>query len=336
MNSCSDYNEISVCFRNIYWSSLIIPSTILLHSIAWLFFAIPQISYCISKKKWMEPVQVRYYIMWIVIVAMAITEDTSNSTTIEFCHCNCNTFECLTRIAIYIFLFIIWSWFLYNPSSKFTHEYGYLDNVYTCSQAKDYLKELQKAKPEITFYAINYHMKTKSSPGSGGTRQVRYNTDSFQETHFYNHLIQESMQCVPNFSSDVVTRVKLTKSFEFIDDHLKAEHEAKFKAFYWNSKRDEKIDTREEVHFSGFHERILIVPDGKHKPIWMNKVCLWIATFFLMSLPFQLLFKWRTEKVQYCINKRIDSVNATTQIRKNHFKKPKTFCCFAVLNPIND
>ena len=336
MNNCSDYSETSLCSCNINWTVLVvIPSMILFALIILIFISIPHVC-CFSKQKWLKPVQMRYYIMWIIIIAMVITEHISDSNTIELCQCNGDTILCLTRFTVYVFLAIIWSWFLYNPSSKFTHEYGYLDNVYTCSQAKDYLKELQKAKPEITFYAINYHMKTKSSPGSGGTRQVRYNTDSFQETHFYNHLIQESMQCVPNFSSDVVTRVKLTKSFEFIDDHLKAEHEAKFKAFYWNSKRDEKIDTREEVHFSGFHERILIVPDGKHKPIWMNKVCLWIATFFLMSLPFQLLFKWRTEKVQYCINKRIDSVNATTQIRKNHFKKPKTFCCFAVLNPIND
>ena len=138
------------------------------------------------------------------------------------------------------------------------------------------------------------------------------------------------MPDIPHFSSNVVTRVKLTKCFDFIDDQLKAEHKAKFKAFYWNSKRDKNIDTREDVHLPGFHERILVVPDGKRNPFWMNIVCFWIATFFLMSLPYQLLFKWKTEKIQYCIKKSIDSVNATTQIcgevqfSKDYFKKSKT------------
>ena len=264
------------------------------------------------KQKWFQPVQMRYYAMWIIIIAMVYTEITSNSTTIQLCSCKGETSLCLTRIAVYIFLFIVWSWLIYNQKSKFKHEYGYLGNVYTCTQAMDYLKELQKAKPTIIFYAVNYHIWTESS-GDRGYKEVKYITDQLQETHFYNHHIKQSMFCFPKFPTNVVTRLRLSKSFEFINDQLKAEHEAKFKSFHWNSKRDEKIDTFQEVHFQGFLERILVVPDNIHKPIWMNKAFFWIATFFLMSLPYQLLFKWKTEKIQYGIKKRIDSVNATPQ-----------------------
>ena len=267
---------------------------------------------CFPKQKWFQPIQMRYYVMWIIIIAMVYTESTSNSTTIQLCSCKGETSLCLTRIAVYIFLFIVWSWLIYNQKSKFKHEYGYLGNAYTCTQAMDYLKELHKAKPIIIFYAVNYHIRRESS-GDRGYREVKYITDQLQETQFYNHQIQQSMFCFPNFPTNVVTRLRLKKSFEFIDDQLKAEHEAKFKSFHWNSKRDEKIDTFQEVHFQGFLERILVVPDNVRKPIWMNKACFWIATFFLMSLPYQLLFKWKTEKIQYGIKKRIDSVNATPQ-----------------------
>ena len=329
MNKCSGYDETKVCFWNMDWALVMSLSIFMLQYIVWIFFLIPHIpSMCCSKLKWLKPVQMRYYVKWIIIIAMMITELISDSTTIELCHCNGNTFLCLTRITVYVFLFFMWSWFIYNPSLKFKHEYAYLANVYTCSQAKDYLQELQKAKPVITFYAINYHLRTEHD-SNGGTMEQRYNTDQFQETHFYNHYIQ-SMPDIPHFSSNLVTRMKLTKCFDFIDDQLKAEHKAKFQSFHMNSWRDEEIDTREEVHFPGFTERILVVPDNEGKPIWMNKACFWIATFFLMSLPYQLLFKWKTEKIQYCINKRIDSVNATSQIcgevqfSKDYFKKSKT------------
>ena len=280
-------------------SLLILPNLIM-----WLFWCIPLLSHLWSneddKKWWSNPFLLRYLVLWIVIISVAIAE--SNYSTIQLCQCMC--VFCFIRIFVYFYIFFVWFWFLYNHESIYKVEYQYFKNVFTLSQAQDYLMKLHMTNPRITFTAQNFVMETVHT--HDGQYEQRKDTFRFEQTHLYNHKVSEEWK---NLSIDGTTRVKLTKGFVFDYDALKYDHYAKYHEFKQRSRvRNHHMDAKEEIHIPDFVERILVIPDGCDLLFWLNKTYFWMSTFFFLSLPYQWLFKWRTKNTKYHIEKSLVSL----------------------------
>ena len=284
---------------NCLFSLLVLPNMIL-----WLLVCIPMCVYIRNedkhKKWWWNLLHIRYFLMWIVIISMGISEFTWS--TVESCQCKC--YFCFMRISAYLFIFILWYWFLYNHESKYKVEYEYLENVYTLSQALEYLSKLNEAKPRISFIAQNYRIETIEN--DNGEYRERRNTVRYDETRLYNHKPLEALQTL---TIDCITRVRFTKGFVFDSEELKQEHYDKYSEFKTRSKNiNELMDAEEDIDIQDFCDRILVIPDGCDLPFWMNKTWFWIATFLFLSLPYQLFFKLRTRKLHYHIKKNLVSV----------------------------
>ena len=281
------------------YSIIVLPNLIL-----WLFALIPMYPYLctgVDHKKWYwNPLNLRYFAVWIIIISMVITE--SHYSTIQSCQCIC--VYCFIRISVYIYIFIVWFWFLYKHELKFEVEYECFKNFYTHSQAQAYFTKLHLAKPIITFTAQNYIMETVET--DEGLSEERNDTCRFDQTYIYNHKIPEDLQTL---SIDGVTRVKLTKGFVFENDALKYDHYAKYHEFTQRSKvSDNLMDVKEEIYIPDFQDRILVIPDGSDIPFWLNKTYFWMAKFLFLSLPYQWLFKQRTKKAKYHIKKILVSL----------------------------
>ena len=286
---------------NCLFSLIVLPNLVL-----WLLVCIPMCVYIRNedkhKKWWWNLLHIRYFLMWIIIISMVISEFTWS--TVQSCQCKC--YSCFMRISVYLFIFILWYWFLYNHESKYKVEYQYFENVYKLSQAQEYLSKLNEAQPRITFIAQNYRMETMEN--DNGEYQERRNTVRYDETLLYNHKPLEELQIL---NIDGVTRVRLIKGFVFDSEELKSEHYARYSEFKARSRNvNELMDAEEVIHIPDFCDRILVIPESSDVPFWMNKTWFWTATFFFLSMPYQLLFKLRTKKLKYHIEKNIVSVDS--------------------------
>ena len=212
--------------------------------------------------------------------------------------------------------FFIWYISLKRYASKTSK---YLSWILSETEFASYVKELQSAKPEITWTIQNYHYEERRTRDKDGKEQVerkRVNTHRAQAHYDIQgfsdetlspeqmlamfHLMydgeHEDLEANKKKSRRIFLLCEMPLVFHPIDDHEEQRLFGLRETFFRENTRDTYQDKKSEHRISCYHkDHVMVIlkegtDDSRARPWWMSYWFYAICTVFLMSVPFRVFF----------------------------------------------
>ena len=201
--------------------------------------------------------------------------------------------------------------------SYFSREYGYLSKLGDSGYASDYLKSLRETAPHLVMRAECYHYETRTrvvtyTDGNGNlntrleTYTVRVVTHSDAELFRYSYWVDNSKERLEYNETYGVTKIKLKNSIIAGDSETRELLDAAQAAFRERNRDiDEYMDYQLDITVDGFEKRMASYTDPSRKSWWIKKRYFWLATFLTFTWPYRWLFRARTGRAKYKVEKSI-------------------------------
>lgn len=106
--------------------------------------------------------------------------------------------------------------------------------------------------------------------------------------------------------SVVLTKLYLSKELGFLTDSAEPRMLAAYDAFCAAHRFDVFQSYSKALLVEGFKERILCLSNAAQLPWWVNSRVYWVASVFLLNLPYRQAMDWNTSVIRHTITKNID------------------------------
>ena len=204
--------------------------------------------------------------------------------------------------------------------SFFCHELDYLKNITEDKSASEYLERMLEVPPKIDIAVECYHFETDTRivhyRDASGNRHNRteplYLTDrkvvTFvdREEFSFGSWVDASKREISTPTDATLTRFEIESSIQFGDQETA-------NAYNWQVaemiRRNLHRDVLTEHHLTkeipGLKKHVSAFKDLTVKPFWMRPLFFWIATLLQMTWPYRWLFRAKTAKKHFILEKMV-------------------------------
>ena len=201
--------------------------------------------------------------------------------------------------------------------SIFSHELDYLRNIMQDETAWGYIQNMQQVAPRIGMVVECYHFETRTRvvdyTHTNGNRRSRTETYTERVVTFvdcdkfsFGSWVDVSKREMPSLSTVSLTRVRIDPQVLFGDQETADDYERQAVAMIErNRHRDAFTNFSASREIPGLKKRFSAYVDLRVKPWWIRPLFFWLATLLQMSWPYRWLFRAKTSKSYYALNKKL-------------------------------
>ncbi|KAK3724928.1 hypothetical protein QZH41_005686 [Actinostola sp. cb2023] len=218
--------------------------------------------------------------------------------------------------------------------SVFSHELAYIKNIMHDETAWSYIQRMHAVAPIISMTVECYHWETRTRvvyyTDANGNSQSR--TETYQErvvtfvdsdVFSFGCWVDVSKREMPSISYVALTRLKIDAHINFGDQETEEDYGRQREDMLdRNRHRDVHMDFSTSREIPGLEQRISAYVDLSVKPWWIGQGYFWIATLLMLTWPYRWLFRAKTAKSYYDLNKKI--YKSTTPPREVDIMDPIT------------
>ena len=199
----------------------------------------------------------------------------------------------------------------------FCRELKYLKNMGNVHSAKAVIDTLREEAPVVGMLAEAWHyeqrLRTVTSTDANGYIQTRVETyqekvvtDTKSELFIYGYWEDDSEDQLVGISPSRLTKIKMSREIDFGDEETLSTFTTQYQRFQDDTNDlDTYVDHTILKDIPGFQSRIAAFLKKTSVPWWMRVAWFWVATVFLLSFPYRLLFNKSSTKATYTVRKKI-------------------------------
>ncbi|XP_055350148.1 uncharacterized protein LOC129596804 [Paramacrobiotus metropolitanus] len=198
----------------------------------------------------------------------------------------------------------------YNSNMKF------LSNVLSIAELEQHVQSIRSAKAEIAWHMECFHHERRTrtvTTGTGRNRHTRIQSytvkvttwsgdASFEYAHCEEVSSPQQLDAIEAFKQ---TRIKFSKQFVLADSAARTAFEGQRDGFVAiNRLRDKEYSLTESFEIAGF-EPALMASTTEDKPFFLQMHCYILAVFLLLELPFSLMIKMQSRRMDYAYSRSV-------------------------------